>query len=50
MKKLQFLLGLFLITATINAQEEDRFVYELHFEVAQTASVLDAEKMFFIFL
>ena len=26
-----------------------RFVYELHFEVAQTASVLDAEKMFFIF-
>ena len=50
MKKLQLLLGLLLMTTvSLNAQGEDRFVYELHFEVAQTASVLDAEKMFFVF-
>ena len=49
MKQL-ILMGSFLLMAlTISAQEKDRFVYELHFEVAQSASVLEAEKMFFIF-
>ena len=37
------------IYKTDSAKLESRFVYELQFEVSQTASVMDAEKMFFIF-
>jgi hypothetical protein len=49
MKKMILLAFFLLTTLSISAQEQDRFVYELHFEIAQNASVLDAEKMFFIF-
>ena len=49
MKRLILMGSFLLMTLTIPAQEKDRFVYELHFEVAQSASVLEAEKMFFIF-
>jgi len=51
-KLLMFLAVVFTASAfaqTDSAKLESRFVYELQFEVSQTASVMDAEKMFFIF-
>ena len=49
MKKILFTLAIpFLIFSQKN-QNEDRFVYELRFEISENSSVADAQKQFFTF-
>ena len=48
MKQLILMGSFLLMSLTISAQEKYRFIYELHFELAQSATVLEAYKMFFM--
>ena len=49
MKKILFTLAIPFLMFSQKNQNEDRFVYELRFEISENSSVADAQKQFFTF-